>query len=200
MVWKCAAMVCSLGPALLKDCRELMLFARGRQGAVCAGTMQEEEGRGAAPNSTTRYARKAVATELHAIVQQWQGQTKGLFIVCTALSDFNGIIHQPIYKPMLIINASAPIACQFIFERFRLADADMPIPVNILKQRIDTFYCSFILCLSVEVVFPCRVRPDFTHGVDPHPQAVVVPAHCRSQAAPSPRADAAYLPRRRKGL
>lgn len=67
-------------------------------------------------------------------------------------------------ESVLGIDSSAPCALQPPFERFRFADFLEWGSQCASNERVDSFECSSILCLPIQVVVPCVVRP-MQHGL-----------------------------------
>ncbi len=68
-------------------------------------------------------------------------------------------VHQPVDR----INPPAPVSMPVVLQGFRLADALMPVAVNIKQKLIYPAERLFVLSLPVQIVFPCLVRPYFMH-------------------------------------
>jgi len=49
----------------------------------------------------------------------------------TALGDLYPVLDNPVHQPVHVINSPAPIPLFVMLERFRLADAFMPVTINI---------------------------------------------------------------------
>jgi len=94
-------------------------------------------------------------------------------IVSAAGHDFELVVGQAEDDPVLAVDAYAPPSGQVVLQGFGIADAGIPVALNALDERVDSFERSSII-LPGEVVRPSLVVPDFMHGQKSRHQLVRV--------------------------
>ena len=77
-----------------------------------------------------------------------------IIIVWFALSYFYIFAVYPIYKPISIVNFSAPPSRPITFKRFGTAYTDILISVDVLQKLIKFFKRFSILCLPIQIIIP----------------------------------------------
>ena len=74
-------------------------------------------------------------------------------IVMTELSDVNGVPRHRIDDAVFLVNAPRPEPGKPVFQRFRLAQALVRIPADILDQAMDPLHDTPVLIVPPQVVF-----------------------------------------------
>ena len=96
-------------------------------------------------------------------------------VMITALHDFDGIVGYAIYQAVGVINAAAPPAGKFIFQRLGFTNALMPVPFDILNEFVNALDGFLVFALPPNVVILCLGCPNQPHLVSesscslPHP-------------------------------
>ncbi len=79
-----------------------------------------------------------------------------LAVVGAAIGNVNYIVLDFVDNAVKLINAAAPVAGKLTLQRLRLADAAVPVSVNVLEDFICPFQKAFVR-LESQVVFPGNV-------------------------------------------
>ena len=66
--------------------------------------------------------------------------------------------------PVFLVNLHTPETAQIALERLRLADTVVTIAFDVLQQLVDAPEGLPVLCLSVEVIIPGVIVPEFSHA------------------------------------
>ena len=77
--------------------------------------------------------------------------TSFLFIMPLAGGNVDILLIEDIDQAIRLRDAAAPIACEIMTQRFRLTDALMSVPLDILQQIID-LACSLAILLHPRIV------------------------------------------------
>lgn len=81
----------------------------------------------------------------------------------TARKDKDIIVFNPVDQTVSVIDASAPAAGQIAAQRFRFADALVPISVYILEKLVDSFKCFSVFSLPVNIILPAVFGKQLIH-------------------------------------
>ena len=68
-----------------------------------------------------------------------------------------------VHKPMLVVDAAAP-ASVHVPKRLRLADAGVPVALDVLDEQVDAFEDFLVLQLPSGIFVPCARREVDIHG------------------------------------
>lgn len=74
------------------------------------------------------------------------------------MCNVDASIFHMVNQPVFLIDTAAVFTLESSLKRFGFTDsAHAPIAFNILNELIDSFYYFFVLCLPIDVVFPCII-------------------------------------------
>ena len=81
----------------------------------------------------------------------------------TALQNFKIPLPDPIHKPVIVIDTTAPPSGEVIPQRFRFSNPLIPVAFTVADQLVYAIEDLPVRLFPMEIVVPGVVMPDFNH-------------------------------------
>jgi len=94
----------------------------------------------------------------------WVGDFLLVVVMAATLCDLELTVLNAVDQTIFFIDPAAEVALQVSFQCFRFADTiHRAVPVDVFDEHVNAFEDFLVLCLPIQVVLPCLIRPDFIH-------------------------------------